>query len=62
MSTLAINAVFDKAIEQLDRERRRLLSNEAASTASGQPKFDHDGFYAVSRPYPTLSWAEYWKN
>ena len=49
MSTLAINAVFDKAIEQLDRERRRLLSNEAASTAPGQPKFDHDGFYAVSR-------------
>lgn len=49
MNTLTINAVFERAIEQLDRERRRLLSNEAASTVPGQPKFDYDGFYAVSR-------------
>jgi hypothetical protein len=49
MSNLAIDAIFDHAIEQLDRERSRLLSGDAVSTAAGQPKFDHDGFYAVSR-------------
>lgn len=49
MSSLAIDGVFDHAIEQLDRERRRLLSGDAASTAPGQPKFDHEGFYAISR-------------
>src|SRR5262245_39728207 len=49
MNALAINGVFDRAVEQLDRERRRLLSHGAASTAPGQPKFDYDGFHAISR-------------
>jgi hypothetical protein len=49
MSTLAVDAVFDRAIEHLDRERRRLISTEPASKAPGPPRFDHDGFNAISR-------------
>jgi hypothetical protein len=49
MSALAVDSVFTRAVEQLDRERRRLLANEVAANTSGQPIFDHDGVYAVSR-------------
>jgi hypothetical protein len=49
MDTLAVDAVFNGAIEQLDRERRRLLSNESNFAMPKQPQFDHDGFNAIGR-------------
>ena len=42
----SIDAVFGKAIEQLDREDRRLASIEITDTST---TFDHDGFRAINR-------------
>ncbi|WP_329208686.1 hypothetical protein OG257_17745 [Streptomyces sp. NBC_00683] len=43
--------MFESAVEQLDRERRRLDSLDRANGSSpqGSTKFDHDGFIAISR-------------
>ncbi|MFF9024975.1 hypothetical protein [Streptomyces eurythermus] len=51
MKTLTITAVFDNAVGQLDRERRRLDSLEKTSNtgSSSVLKFDHDGFSAINR-------------
>lgn len=51
MATLTITAVFDNAVGQLDRERRRLDSLEKAPNAGSSVvlKFDHDGFSAINR-------------
>ncbi|MFG2498577.1 hypothetical protein ACGFSB_10250 [Streptomyces sp. NPDC048441] len=51
MAILTINAVFDSAVEQLDRERRRLDSLDRVDGASTHvsTKFDHEGFSAINR-------------
>ncbi|WP_327185096.1 hypothetical protein [Streptomyces sp. NBC_01334] len=51
MAILTINAVFESAVEQLDRERRRLDSLDRAEGASphAATKFDHEGFSAINR-------------
>lgn len=51
MAILTINAVFESAVEQLDRERRRLDSLDRADGASphASTKFDHEGFSAINR-------------
>ncbi|MFF7158647.1 hypothetical protein [Streptomyces sp. NPDC008139] len=42
----AVDSVFDKAVEQLDREERRLGSLEKTGTVA---TFDRDGFAAMNR-------------
>lgn len=47
----AVDAVFDRAVQQLDRELRRLVSMSRTKSGIGAATsvFDHDGFAAISR-------------
>ncbi|MGV9317785.1 hypothetical protein [Streptomyces sp. NPDC003660] len=59
MTTLTISAVFEKAVDQLDRERRRLGELEKRASAKAEEaagersatlsRFDHDGYSAINR-------------